>query len=142
MSLAIRAVSRYIMRKEVTMPSTVALEPIATWPGAEDMICPDQIAQALRTTKAELAETVGLPTHALGRKDRIGATKTQMRLRELWEILTRMSERQGGFLGAYAWLRSYPLEGFGHVTPAQLLREGRAGWIHNHLDRFFAGGYA
>lgn len=124
------------------MSSSAVIERPAAWPGDDDLISPEKIAQALRTTKAELAETIGLPADALNRKDRVGATKTQMRLRELWEILNRMKERQGGLLGAYAWVRSYALEGFGDVTPAQLLREGKADWVHNHLDRFFAGGYA
>ena len=124
------------------MSSSAVIDRPTAWPGNDDIILPDEIAKALRTTKAELAETIGLSLDALSRKDRISATKTQMRLRELWEVLNRMSERQGGLLGSYAWFRSYALEGFGHVTPAQLLREGRAGWIHNHLDRFFAGGYA
>lgn len=124
------------------MSSSAVLDRPIAWPGDDGRISPDEIAKVLRTTKAELAETIGLSLDALTRKERISATKTQMRLRELWEILVRMRERQGGLLGAYAWLRSYPLEGFGHVTPAQLIREGRASWIHNHIDRFFAGGYA
>lgn len=124
------------------MSSSALLDRPVAWPGNDDIILPDAIAKALRTTKAELAETIGLPLDALTRKERISATKTQMRLRELWEILNRMLERQGGLLGAYAWVRSYGLPGFGGVTPAQLLREGKASWVHNHLDRFFAGGYA
>ncbi|MEM6826167.1 MAG: hypothetical protein AAF566_13755 [Pseudomonadota bacterium] len=124
------------------MSSSAVLDRPATWPGDGELISPDEIAKALRTTKGELAETIGLSLDALTRKERISATKTQMRLRELWEILNRISERQGGLLGAYAWVRSFAIPGHGGETPAQIIRDGRANQVHRHLDAWFAGGYA
>ena len=48
---------------------------------------PTLIAGALRTTKAEIAGTLGLSRDALSRSTRIRARKTQTRLREMVEIL-------------------------------------------------------
>ena len=103
---------------------------------------PTLIASALRTTKGEIADTLGLGRDAMSRASRVGARKTQTRLREMVEILNRVEGVTGSRLGAYAWFRSAPLPGFGHQTPDQLVRDGHADWVHAYLDRVMAGGYA
>ena len=108
----------------------------------DSLFSPAKIAQALRTTKAEISETLGLASDALTRRRRMEATKTQTRLREMLEILNRVESVTGSLLGAYAWFRSEPLPGFGGQTPDQLVRAGRAGQVHAYLDRVTAGGYA
>ncbi|MBY0422680.1 MAG: DUF2384 domain-containing protein, partial [Parvularculaceae bacterium] len=94
---------------------------------------PDAIASGLRTTKAELTETLGLASDALTRRQRIEASKTQTRLREMIEILRRVEGLVGSSLAAYAWFRSEPLVGFARQTPSQLVREGRARDVHAYL---------
>ena len=103
---------------------------------------PARIAATLRTTKAEIAGTLGLGQDAFSRASRISARKTQMRLREMVEILNRVEGQAGSPLAAYAWFRSEPLPGFGGLTPDQLVREGRADHVHAYLDRVMAGGFA
>ncbi|MCY4363465.1 MAG: MbcA/ParS/Xre antitoxin family protein [Gammaproteobacteria bacterium] len=103
---------------------------------------PALVATALRTTKTEIANTLGLGQDAFSRASRIRATKTQTRLRQMLEILHRVSSHTGSDLAAYAWFRAEPLPGFGGVTPDQLVREGKADDVHAHLDRVMAGGYA
>ena len=104
---------------------------------------PDRVAAALRTTKAEIAGTLGLGRDALSRQARIQARKTQTRLREMLEILNRV-ETHSGYSGlmAYAWFRSETLPGFAGKTPGQLVREGKARYVHAYLDDLMAGGYA
>ena len=104
---------------------------------------PTLIAGALRTTKAEIAGTLGLSQDALSRITRIRARKTQARLREMVEILRRVEDYTGcSALVAYAWFRSEALPGFAGLTPDRLVREGKASYVHAHLDRIMAGGYA
>ena len=103
---------------------------------------PTKIAQALRTSKSELAATLGLGSDALTRKQRLSAPKTQTRLREMLEILNRVEPQAGSLLAAYAWFRSQPLPGFGGLTPDQLVRDGHADWVHRYLDRVMVGGFA
>ena len=111
--------------------------------GDEPVFSPARIAGALRTTKAEIADTLGLSRDALSRTVRIRATKTQTRLREMVEILHRVQSCTGlPPLVAYAWFRSEALPGFGGLTPDQLVRQGKAGLVHAHLDRIMAGGYS
>lgn len=103
---------------------------------------PALIADALRTTKAEIAGTLGLGKDAFARSSRIRARKTQVRLRQMLEILNRVEAVTGSQLAAYAWFRAEPLPGFGGATPDQLVRDGRAEDVHAYLDRIMAGGYA
>ena len=100
------------------------------------------IADALRTSQAELARTLGLSPDALYRKSRIRTRRTQTRLREMVEILNRVEAITGSQLVAYAWFRSEALAGFGGATPDSLVREGKADQVHAHLTRIMAGGYA
>lgn len=109
----------------------------------EDQIfSPLLIASELRTTKAEIAGTLGLGRDAFSRASRIRARKTQVRLRQMLEILNRVEAQTGSSLAAYAWFRAEPLPGFGGTTADLLLREGKADQVHAYLDRVVAGGYA
>ncbi len=108
----------------------------------DQVFSPALIAAELRTTKAEIAGTLGLARDALSRASRIRAQETQVRLRQMLEILNRVEAETGSPLAAYAWFRAEPLPGFGGVTAGLLLREGRADHVHAHLDRLAAGGYA
>ena len=108
----------------------------------DQVFSPTLVAAALRTTKAEIAGTLGLGRNAFSGTSRIRARKTQTRLRQMLEILHRVEAQTGSELAAYAWFRAEPLPGFGGLTPDRLLRQGRADQVHAHLDRVVAGGYA
>jgi len=107
---------------------------------AEDgLFAPARIAAALRTTKDEIARTVGLGRDALIRADRLQSPKTQKRLREMVEILNKVAPRFGSELVAYAWYRSEPLAGFDGRTAMQLVRDGHAADVMDYIDAVDAG---
>ena len=108
----------------------------------EEGFSPHLVATQLKTTKAEIASTLGLSRDALSRASRVAATKTQMRLRQMLEILNRVESETGSPLVAYGWFRSEPLPGFAGMTPCQLVRDGKADSVHAYLDQVLAGGYA
>ena len=108
----------------------------------DQVFSPVLIAEALRTTKSEIAGTLGLGKDAFSRSSRVRARKTQVRLRQMLEILNRVEAETGSPLAAYAWFRAQPLPGFGGATPDLLLRDGKADHVHAYLDRIMAGGYA
>ena len=108
----------------------------------DQVFSPTLIADVLRTTKSEIAGTLGLGKDAFTRTSRIRARKTQVRLRQMLEILNRVEAVAGSPLAAYAWFRAEPLPGFGGATPDALVREGKADYVHAWLDRIMAGGYA
>lgn len=103
---------------------------------------PGRIAEVLRTTKDEVARTVGLGRDAVMRPDRVASAKTQKRLREMVEILNRVEPRFGSSLIAYAWYRSEPLAGLGGLTAMQLVRDGHAADVMEYIDAVEAGVHA
>jgi hypothetical protein len=108
----------------------------------QGQFAPGRIATVLRTTKDEIAHTVGLGRDALMRPDRIASPKTQKRLREMVEILNRVEPRFGSALIAYAWYRSEPLAGFAGLTAMQLVQEGQAGDVMAYIDAVDSGVHA
>ena len=110
---------------------------------AEDGIfLPARIADVLRTTSAEVAQTVGLGRDAVQRRDRVKASKTQRRLREMVEVITKVTPRFGSAMMAYAWYRSAPLAGFDGFTAMQLVRDGRQAEVLDYIDAVDAGIHA
>lgn len=103
---------------------------------------PKRIAEGLLTSIDDVARSAGLGRDALSRRDRITAPRTQRRLREMVEILNRVSPRFGSDLGAYAWYRSEPLAGFGGMTAMHLVTQGRADAVMDYLDAVDAGIFA
>lgn len=91
----------------------------------DEKLSPTLVANALRTTNAEMVSTLGLAKDALTRASQVGAKKTQVRLRQMLEVLNRVEDDTGSLLAAYAWFRGQPLPGFGSATPDQLLRKGK-----------------
>jgi hypothetical protein len=93
-------------------------------------------------TKKQLAETIGLAPEALYKRGRLGAAKTQTRLREMAEILLRVSAWAGGPAQAMAWYRAEPIPAFGGRTAEQLVKSGQAGALRDYLDSIAMGGFA
>ncbi len=103
---------------------------------------PRKIADAFRTTSAEVAHTAGLGKDAVQRKDRVRSDKTQRRLREMVEVINKVEPRFGSTLMAYAWYRSEPLPGFSGQTAMQLVRGGRGEEVLEYVDGVDAGVHA
>jgi len=93
-------------------------------------------------TKKQLAETIGLAPEALYKRERLGAAKTQTRLREMTEILTRVSAWAGGPAQAMAWYRAEPIPAFGGRTAESLVKSGQATALRDYLDSIAMGGFA
>jgi hypothetical protein len=100
------------------------------------------LAAALGVTKAQLAETAGLPRESLTRAARSAAPRTQARLREMSEILARVEEWAGGQAQALSWYRAEPIPAFGGRTAEALVKDGQAAAVRDYLDHVALGGYA
>ena len=88
------------------------------------------------------AETIGLALYALYKTDRLRAAKTQSRLREMTEIVTRVSDWAGGPAQALAWYRSEPIAAFGGRTAKSLVKSGQATTLRDYLESIAMGGFA
>ena len=101
-----------------------------------------QVADGFGMSKSQLAETAGLARESLYRLERSRGAKTQARLREMLEIISRVTEWAGGKEQAMAWYRAQPLPAFGDRTAEALVKEGKAAAIREYLDHMAVGGFA
>jgi uncharacterized protein (DUF2384 family) len=102
----------------------------------------DRTAEAFGMSKGQLAETVGVAPETLQRTSRADAPKTQTRLREMIEIINRVSDWAGGDVQAMAWYRAQPIPAFGGRTAESLVKDGKAGAVREYLDSVALGGFA
>lgn len=97
---------------------------------------------ALRVTRTELAQAAGLSRDSVSKTLRLNSRATQARLRDMAEILYRVSPWAGSMPQAYAWYRAQALPSFGDRTPEDLVKEGRSEAVKAYLSRIAAGGFA
>lgn len=102
----------------------------------------DDLSGALLMTKTDLAAVLGMSRDSLSKSARLSSGATQRKLRDLVEILTRVTPWAGSIPQAFAWFCAQPLPSFGDQTPADLMREGRADALKSYLSRIAVGGYA
>jgi hypothetical protein len=101
-----------------------------------------EVAETFGMSIGQLAETVGLPREAVYKSERARAGKTQSRMREMLEIINRVSEWAGGQQQAMAWYRAQPIPAFGGRTAESLVKSGQAGALRDYLDHIALGGFA
>ncbi len=102
----------------------------------------DAVADMFAMSRAQLAQTVGLSPEVLQKARLRTARKTQARLREMLEIITRVSDWAGGRMQAMAWYRAQPIPAFGGRTAESLVKTGNAAAVRDYLDHLALGGYA
>ncbi|WP_187331492.1 MULTISPECIES: antitoxin Xre/MbcA/ParS toxin-binding domain-containing protein [unclassified Mesorhizobium] len=105
-------------------------------------IAVERVADSFGMSKTQLAETVGLGREALYKAVRNRTPKTQTRLKEMLEIISRVTEWAGGKEQAMAWYRAQPIPAFGGRTAEALVKEGKAGAVRDYLDHLAIGGFA
>lgn len=105
------------------------------------MVQVDRLATSLGMSKAGLAETLGVSPETLRRRTRAAAPKTQARLKEMLEIVTRVEAWAGGSDQALAWYRAQPLPEFGGRTAESLVQTGQAVAVRRYLDHVALGGF-
>jgi DNA-binding XRE family transcriptional regulator len=102
----------------------------------------DQVAEGFGMSKGQLAETAGIARETLYRLERSRTAKIQGRLREMLEIISRVTDWAGGKEQAMAWYRAQPLPAFGGRTAEALVKEGKASAVRDYLDHMALGGFA
>ncbi len=101
-----------------------------------------QVAEDFGMSRSQLAETVGLHPEALYKASRTYAPKTQGRVREMLEIVSRVSDWAGGKDQAMAWYRAEPIPAFGGRTAESIVKTGQASALRDYLDVLAMGGFA
>jgi hypothetical protein len=102
----------------------------------------DKIVAELGVTKAALAQSLGFAEETLQRFSRVTAPKTQHRLRDMIEILTRVAPWSGGMPQALGWYRGQSIPALGDQTAEALVKNDQASLVRSYLDGVAAGSYA
>jgi uncharacterized protein (DUF2384 family) len=102
----------------------------------------DRVASTFGMSKAQLADTIGLGRETLHRASRANAVKTQARVREMLEIISRVSDWAGGKDQAMAWYRTQPIAALGGRTAESLVKAGDAAMLRDYLDHVALGNFA
>ncbi|MBL6654172.1 MAG: DUF2384 domain-containing protein [Reyranella sp.] len=110
--------------------------------GPKGTVAIDRVIKSFGFSKAQLAETAGLSVETLYRPNRLKAPKTQVRLKEMLEIVARVADWAGGKDQAMAWYRAEPLPAFGGRTAESLVKDGKATAVRDYLDHVALGGFA
>lgn len=110
--------------------------------GKGGVIDVDRVATQFRMTKGQLAETTGLGTATMSKTDRKASPRTQTRVTEMLEIISRVREWAGGETQAMAWYRSQPIPALDGRTSEALVKSGQAGAVRDYLDHMALGGFA
>lgn len=106
------------------------------------MVNVERLADTFHMTTGQLAETVGLGAAAIRKAERRTAPRTQTRMREMLEIVSRIREWAGGETQAMAWYRSQPIPALDGRTAEALVKAGEAGAVRDYLDHLALGGFA
>ena len=101
-----------------------------------------ELASGLYMSMNQLAETAGLASTSLTKRDRSKAPRAQARLREMLEILDRIDDWAGGATQALSWYRSQPIPALDGRTAEALVQAGQAAAVRKYLDHLALGGFA
>ena len=135
-------------RKSLVAVPTKALAPAREVPTVIDFMAPDgrldldQITTGFNLTKSQLAETAGLASDTLQKSARRDAPKTQARVTEVLEVLSRLETWAGGRGQALAWYRAQPIAALDGRTAEALVKSGKAAVVRDYLDHLALGGFA
>jgi len=102
----------------------------------------DTVTRAFGMTRGQLAETAGLARDTLQKAARREAPRTQARMTEMLEILSRVETWAGGRPQAMAWYRAQPLAPLDGRTAEALVKSGKAALVRDYLDHIALGGFA
>jgi uncharacterized protein (DUF2384 family) len=101
-----------------------------------------RVAKAFRMSNIQLAQTIGLGYASVSKADGRVTPKTQTRVTEFLEIISRVHDWAGGEAQAMVWYRSQPIPALDGLTPEALVKSGRANAVREYLDHIALGGFA
>jgi DNA-binding XRE family transcriptional regulator len=138
-----RSRKRPLPAPRAAAPALLALAPLlSAFVGPAGDVDIASVADSFGMSKSQLAETIGLAREALYKTTRAHAARTQSRMREMLEIVSRIAAWAGGKEQAMAWYRAQPIAAFGDRTAEALVKSGQAGALRDYLDHIAMGGFA
>ncbi len=110
--------------------------------GDTAFLSPDSLSDSFGITKTELAQVLGVSRDAMSKRSRIEGPAMQKKLRDMADIVVRITGWSGSLLSAYAWYRTQPIPSFGDRTAEAMVKAGEGEAVRAYLDRIAEGGFA
>ena len=129
-------------RSKTNPPAGADLRVGTRYLSSDGLVDVDRVTELFGMTKASLAQTLGFADDTLQRFSRAAAPKTQQRLREMLEILTRVERWAGGMPQALGWYRGQGIPALGDQTAEALVKSDQAVIVRRYLDGLAAGSFA
>lgn len=104
-----------------------------------DMIAPKRMAARLRVPMTRLSQIAHVNRNTMA--NNAGSPAVQAKLGEIARIIAKAAELSGDSGRAIIWFRHQPIAAFG-ATAEDLVEQGHAGLVIEHLDRMEAGVYS
>jgi hypothetical protein len=130
------------MRARPSEPAASEFMVAKRYLSSDGLVDADRVAAEFNLTKASLAQTLGFAEETLQRFSRASAQKTQQRLREMLEILTRVEPWAGGMPQAMGWYRGQSISALGDQTAEALVKGDQAAVVRAYLDGLAVGAFA
>jgi hypothetical protein len=128
--------------RDATYSPKAAPKTPTTYMLSNGLVDVDTVATAFMVTKGSLAQSLGFAEETLQRSARASAQKTQQRLREMLEILTRVAPWAGGMPQAMGWYRGQGIPALGDQTAEALVKNDQAAVVRTYLDAIATGAFA
>ncbi len=96
------------------------------------------LAREFGLTDRLVAETAGIEFGATA----AAARRAEERLRDMADVVERVSRWAGGPYQAMSWYRAQPLSAFGDRTAESLVKSGQAAALRDYLNHIALGGFA
>ena len=125
---------------DVGIPRTTKL--FAALSDKHGQVLVDLVADSFGMSKIQVVETAGISRTAMYKPKRLQSPKAQWRMREMLEIVSRVSEWAGGMNQGMAWYRAEPIPAFGGRTAESRVKDGKAAVVRDYLDALAMGGFA
>jgi hypothetical protein len=127
-------------RRNSGVPASKTL--VAKYADKRGVIDAGELASGLFMSMSQLAQTAGLASTTLVKRDRSKGARAQARLREMLEILDLIDDWAGGETLALAWYRSQHIPALNDRTAEALVQDGEAAAVRRYLDHLALGGFA
>lgn len=135
-------VQQNVQRHQVTFEFGQGGGLVGRFMGPKGLLAVGDVAKWFGMSRGQLAQTIGVKPETLQRARRAIAPKTQGRVKEMLEIVGRVTAWAGGKDQALAWYRAEPIPAFGGRTAEFLVKEGKAAAVREYLDFVALGGFA
>jgi hypothetical protein len=106
-------------------------------PGSRTALSPSRLADALELPIQELAELARVHRNTI--QSAPTSPKLQSAMRDVVRVLSAAHALSGDIDRTLFWFRNHPIADFGHLTPIELVEQGKVQAVIDYIESLAAG---